>query len=277
MPANVTPHYEKAEQAYHEAKTTEQKIEALKKMLALAPTHKGAEKLRSNIKQRIAKLKYVHEKEIKKTKGRKGFSIKKQGAAQIVLVGITNSGKSTLLSKITHAKPLIADYEFTTTKPEIGTLDYKGVLLQLIEVPAITKNYLEKHHPYIGIIKESDLIVIVYRGKEDLKLVENELKILEINIKKIKVKSSEKAKEKIWKALELIYVYTKTPGKEKDYPPVALEKKATIKDLTLKIHKDFFKDFDYAKIWGKSTKYPAMRTGLDHILEEGDVIELHLK
>lgn len=277
MPANVTPHFEKAEQVYHQAKTTEQKIEALKKMLALAPTHKGAEKLRSNIKQRIAKLKYVHEKENKKTKGRKGFSIKKQGAAQIVLVGVTNSGKSTILSKITNAKPLIADYEFTTTKPEVGTLDYNGVLLQVIEIPAITKNYLEKHHPYIGIIKESDLIVIVYKEKKDLKLVENELKEADINIKKIKVKNSEKAKEKIWNSLGLIYVYTKTPGKEKDYPPVALEKKSTIRDLTLKIHKDFFKNFDYAKIWGKSAKYPAMRNGLDHLLEQGDIIELHLK
>jgi len=276
MPINAKPEYIKLELKYTTANTIEEKLRILQEMLTVAPSHKSSEKLRNNIKQKISKYKKLLEKEIKKTKGRKGFSIKKQGAAQIVLVGVTNSGKSTLLSKITHAKPLIADYEFTTTKPKIGTLDYKGVLLQIIEIPAITKNYLEKDRTYIGIIKDSDLVVMVYRGKKDLELVENELEISDVNIKKIKVKSSEKAKEKIWKALGLIYVYTKTPGKEKDYPPVALEKKSTIKDLTLKIHKDFFKGFDYAKIWGKSAKYPAMRNGLNHVLEEGDIIELHL-
>jgi uncharacterized protein len=275
MPTNVTPHYEKAEQEYHLAKTNEQKIKALKKMLSLGPTHKGGEKLRSNIKKRIAKLKYVQEKEKQIKKSGKGFSIKKEGAARIVLVGMTNSGKSTLLSKITNAKPLIANYKFTTTKPEIGTMDYCGILLQVIEIPAITENFFEKHHPYVGVIRESDLIVILHRDKRELKFIEKELE--DIGITKIKLKSSEDGIRKIWKALKLIYVYTKSPGRERDYPPVALGKNFSVKDLTLKVHKDFFKNFNYARIWGKSAKHPAMRVGLDHVLKERDVIEIHLK
>ena len=88
---------------------------------------------------------------------------------------------------------------------------------------------------------------------------------------------SETVPNKIWKNLNLIYVYTKSPGKKKDYPPVALKRKFTVKDLTLKVHKDFFKNFDYAKIWGPSAKHPAMKVGLEHVLKERDIVELHIK
>ena len=251
-------------------------------MLQAAPSHKGAENLRNDIKQRIAKYKRILEKEKQSKKGSSGFSIKKEGAAQVVVLGIPNVGKSTLLSKITNAKPLIANYEFTTTKPEICTLDYKGIILQLVEIPAITKNYLEKENgpAFLGIVRSSELVVILYKNKKDLILVKNELKNAEITNKIVTISKYESINEtvkKIWKNLGLIYVYTKSPGKEKDYPPVALKKRSTVKDLTLKVHKDFFKNFDYARIWGPSCKHPGMRVGLKHILKERDIIELHIK
>lgn len=283
MPTNVTPHYQKAEQEYHEAKTTQQKILALKKMLTLVPKHKGTESLQSNIKQRIAKLKYTKEREEKHTKGkRSGLSIKKEGAAQVVLIGKTNSGKSYLLSKLTNAKPLVADYEFTTKMPEIGIMDYSGVLIQIVEIPAITEDFIEKEKGpmFLGLVRNADLVVIVGDSKEDVSFVKKELSNADIDFKGVVVSSKEdvgSVKDAIWKSLGLIYVYTKSPGKKKDYPPVALDVGSSVRDLASHVHKDFIKKFDFARVWGKSAKFDSQRVGLNHVLEEGDVVELHLK
>ena len=280
MPINAGFEYQRLEKEYANADTIEDKLKVLQQMLQASPSHKGAERLRNDIKQRISKYKKILEKEKQSKKGARGFSIKKEGAAQIVVIGCTNVGKSTLLSNITNAKPLIADYEFTTVKPEIGTLDYKGIILQVVEIPAITKNYLNKENgpAFMGIVRGSDLIIILHKDKKDLSLIKKELRDSEINNKKITIsKKEDNVRNKIWKNLNLIYVYTKSPGKEKDYPPVALRKKSTVKDLTLKVHKDFFKNFDYAKIWGPSAKHLGMKVGLNHKLKEKDVVELHTK
>ena len=60
MPTNVTAEYAAAELEYTEARTTAEKLKVLKKMLSLAPTHKGAEKLRQGIKTKISKLKELN-------------------------------------------------------------------------------------------------------------------------------------------------------------------------------------------------------------------------
>ena len=189
MPINAGFEYQKLEKEYANADTIEDKLRVLQQMLQASPSHKGAERLRNDIKQRIAKYKKILEKEKQSKKGSRGFSIKKEGAAQIVIVGVTNIGKSTLLSSITNAKPLIANYEFTTVKPEIGTLDYKGVTLQVIEIPAITKNYLDKENgpAFMGLVRSSDLIIILHKDEKDLSLVKKELKESEIKNKSIKV------------------------------------------------------------------------------------------
>jgi ribosome-interacting GTPase 1 len=281
MPTNVTYEYENAEKEYLQASSFSDKINCLKKMLTAVPKHKGTENLRNDIKRRISKYKSLVEREKKLSKsGGRGLSIKKDGAARIVLIGVTNSGKSTLLKNITNAKPLIADYEFTTKKPEIGTLDYDGIILQVIEIPAITVDFLnkEKGPAYMGIIRDSDLIVIVSRDKKEVGLIKKELVDAGIKFNGIILGSKdEKTKSKIWKKLGLVYVYTKSPGKEKDFPPIALRKNSNVKNLSSKVHRDFIKKFDYARVWGNGAKFDGQRVGLGHILKERDIIELHLK
>jgi len=296
MPTNVTYEYEKAEQIYFEAKTKEQKIRALKKMLTVAPAHKSAEKLRSNIKKRLARLKYAQDKEAKQTKGRSGIAVKREGAAQIVLIGKTNSGKSLFINRLTNAHLKEEAYEFTTKKPEFGIMDYDGIKVQLIEIPAITEDFIdtEKGPAFFGIVKMADLIVLIVKSEEELKFLKKELQEADVDFNGLIVFNSnepvknyytldfknsdlEDIKKKMWSMLGLIYVYTKQPGKKKEFPPVALDKGDTVKDLTLKVHKDFFKKFRFARIWGLSARFGGQQVGLTHVLKEDDVVEFHMK
>src|SRR3989338_5901749 len=108
MPINALPQYYKAEEQYHNANTTSEKLAALKQMMLLVPKHKGSEKVQKEIKEKVAKLKERANKEkLQKKKSGHTYTIKKEGAAQIGILGATNTGKSTLLAKLTNAKPLI--------------------------------------------------------------------------------------------------------------------------------------------------------------------------
>ncbi|MAF51349.1 MAG: hypothetical protein CMH64_04640 [Nanoarchaeota archaeon] len=278
MPVNPDIHYQKAEEDYHNANTDEEKINALKKMLSLAPSHKGAEILRKNIKTKIAKLRFstTKQKELKKG-GFQKISFKKEGAASVALLGVTNSGKSTLLKELTNANVKIASYEFTTKKPEYGILDYQGVKIQIIEIPAVVKNFLETElgPSLFSIIETCDLILLLFNDPSEKNLLDRELSTLKI--KKIIYIEKEDIKEKIWKNLNLIKVYTKEPGKEKAYPPVALDKKSNVRDLGVKVHKDFIKKFKYSVVNGPSGKFKNQRVGLKHILKDDDIVEFHIE
>ncbi len=89
----------------------------------------------------------------------------------------------------------------------------------------------------------------------------------------IKAKENlERLKEAIWAICGLIRVYTSTsPNSE----PIVIQNGSTILDAAVKIHKDFAEKFKFAKVWGKSVKYPGQRVGKDHLLADGDIIELN--
>lgn len=76
--------------------------------------------------------------------------------------------------------------------------------------------------------------------------------------------------------LEIIRVYTKVPGKEPDRKaPFVLKKGSRLEDLASKIHKDFLEKLKYAKVWGKDV-YDGQMVQRDHVLQDGDVVELHI-
>ncbi len=278
MPINADYRYGEAEDEYNKATTIKEKLEALKKMFGTMPRHKGSEGLQKEIKTKISKYKELLAKENKQKKGSgKSLSIKKDGAATICIVGTVNSGKSTLLKKLTNANVNISPYPFTTKKPEIGTLDYKGIKLQIIEIPAIVNNFESNDigPSMLAIIKQADLLILTFKNKEELKIIDKGL--YNININRVYYYNQDDIKDLIWRNLNLIKVYTKQPGKKADYPPVALNKGSVIKDLAEHVHKDFLRKFDYARIFGNSTKFQGQRVGLSYKLKDEDIVELHLK
>jgi len=86
----------------------------------------------------------------------------------------------------------------------------------------------------------------------------------------------EELKLKIYQMLDIIRVYTKAPGKKPDFTePIILKRGSKLDDAAAEVHKDFAAKLKYARIWG-SGKHDGLMVKRDHILEDGDIIELHL-
>lgn len=141
MPANLTPEYFNAEKEYKAAKTPEEKLVGLQRMLSVIPKHKGTDKLQADLRRRISQLKERLEQRTKK-KG-PSFRVKPEGAGQMTLIGPPNSGKSALLAALSNAEPEIADYPFTTREPAPGMVHYKDVQIQLVDLPPVSREHCE--------------------------------------------------------------------------------------------------------------------------------------
>ena len=291
MPINASPHFECAQAEHESAVGTEAKIRTLKKMITLAPKHKGAENLLKQLKTRLKKLKYASEKESKKA-GSTQRGIKKH-EMQAVIIGKTNSGKSSLLSILTNAEPKISENKFTTISPIIGMMNHAGTQIQLIEVPAIESEYYNK-----GIVNTADTILILVTDFESIKEIETKLektpgkKIIVFNNKNklnerkisetlkskkynfvILSKNLEEFKEKLFQSFDKIRIYTKEPGKEKSPKPIIMKPNSTLKDIAEKILHGFSKNVKETRIWGPSSKFPGQKIGLKHKLKDLDVVE----
>lgn len=137
MPANLTPQYYEAEEAFKKATTVEEKIAALEEMLAVIPKHKDTEKMQADLKKRLSKLRTEGEKKSSASRY-DPFRIERQGAGQGALVGVPNTGKSALVAALTRAKLKVAGYPFTTTLPLAGMMPYEDISFQLIDTPPVT-------------------------------------------------------------------------------------------------------------------------------------------
>jgi len=268
MPTNVTVEYAKAEERYINAKTKEDKISALEEMIRLAPSHKGAEKLRAELKRRLAKLKSQKEAKV----GRKTLVLRKEGDARVSIIGFTQSGKSTILSKLTNAKVKISNHPYTTSSPEVGTLEYGGVKIQMVEIPSTF------YPMFMSIVQSSDGIVILANSDKEfdnLMLILSKFRIKLPFIKISKYDDLEKVKDSIWDMLGLIRVFTKEPKKRPESKPLVLKSGSTVEDAARRLHKNFLTYFKFARVWG-STKYPGEKVGLEYKLKDKDILEIHM-
>ena len=165
MPANLTPDYLAAEARFREAQTTEDKLAALDEMYATIPKHKGTEKMRADIKRRISKLREKEKQSGKKGKRFDEFHVEKQGAGQVVLLGPPNSGRSTLLSRLTSAEPQIADYPYTTRSPMPGMMEFEDVSIQLVDTPPMFGEHTEGG--VISLARNSDSIALTLDASDN--------------------------------------------------------------------------------------------------------------
>lgn len=82
-------------------------------------------------------------------------------------------------------------------------------------------------------------------------------------------------KDTIFENLDLMRIYMRPRGGETDYEePLIIRCGATVRDVCDTIHRDIKRKFRFANVWGESAKFPGQSVGLDHILQEGDVITL---
>jgi ribosome-interacting GTPase 1 len=83
-------------------------------------------------------------------------------------------------------------------------------------------------------------------------------------------------KKQIFQVLDVIRVYTKEPGGKPDMAePILLERGSTLEMAAASIHKSFAMRMKYPRIWG-SGKFDGVAVKRDHVLQDGDIIELHL-
>ncbi len=184
MPANLTPQYLEAEAKFKQAKSIPEKIKALEVMMAVIPKHKGTERLRGQLKSRMAKLKEELQKKPAISRAEQAYNLKKEGAAQVVLLGLPNVGKSNLFTHLTHAPSEVADYPFTTQKPIPGMMRFENIQIQLVDTPPIQLDRIEPGFP--NLIRNANALLIVLDLTDDpvfqMEVILEELSRMKITI-----------------------------------------------------------------------------------------------
>lgn len=300
---NQSPFYKRAEEDFLKATTDEEKIQCLEIMIKECPKHKSSENMLKNLTTRLKKLKDKTEKSKKSKKGSQQ-SIKK-APCQIVLIGKTNTGKSTFFNLITKNKiqSKTTPNPFTTKKLIVGDFIYETAKIQIIDQPSIP--YHDR-----SIINTTDILFIFINSIEDIKETENEIwkspskkfyifnkidTLTSEELRKTKATLNSKQKNKkfyfisstnpnlediknlikdSWEEFPIMRIYTKEPKKEATKEPLLIKEDSTIRDVAEKIHKKLSKDIKKAKIWGPSSKFNGQIVGLEHQLKDKDVVEL---
>lgn len=159
MPANLTPEYLQAEEDFRKATTLEEKIEALQRMLALLPKHKGTERIQADLKRRLAKLKEMEQQQrSKRGGGADPFYIPQHGAGQVIAIGFPNVGKSALLSALSGVSLEVADYPYTTQRPYPVMMPYENLQIQLVDTPPIID---EVEPAFSGMVRRADEALLI--------------------------------------------------------------------------------------------------------------------
>lgn len=331
MPANLTPQYMSAEQRFKQASAAEEKITCLEDMLRVIPKHKGTDKLQADLKTRLSKLRQEAQKA---ASTRRGFTVavEAEGAGQIVMVGPPNVGKSALVAALTKATPEVAEYPFTTRRPLPGMVMLDNVQMQLVDMPPVSREFMEPWMAQITRNAEALLLVVDLSDAAMLDAVElitetlqawkiaptaqalsaEDLADLAVGVVPrrallVGTKWDQPASADNWEILQELYgtrwpmlavsattgyqldalrqalyalldivrVYTKAPGKKPDLTaPFTLPRGSTVVDVASMVHRDVAAQLKFARVWDM-VKHEGLMVPRDHLVQEGDVIELH--
>ena len=327
MPANLPPQYHAAEARYRAASTPEEKIQALREMLAVMPKHKGTEKMQADIRRRISQLQAESKRARATARGAPPWIVEKVGIGQVPVVGPPNAGKSSLVAALTRAEPRIADYPFTTTAPCPGMMEFENVQVQLVDTPPLGPGHwvdwmpdllrradaclllldLAVPEPWAAVapiragFRERgvwlgppgpddepgpfDVVVpvLVVANKADAPGAAERWAAWPANADRPALAVSARRgdgldalRRRVFETLNVVRVYPKPPGKPPDRSePFVLPAGSTVRALAERIHKEVARGFRYARVWGGSGKFEGQRVGEDHVLADGDVVEIH--
>lgn len=328
MPANLTPEYLRLDAKLRETRDPQEKLEILRQMLRVIPKHKGTDKMQADLRRRVSRTEDALQQKRKKG-GRDPFHVSREGAGQVLLAGAPNAGKSSLLEHLTNATPQVANYPYTTHQPMPGMVPYEDVQIQLIDVPALSREYtepalfnayricdlilfvvdltsadpsaellecmamLEEHLVKItpepaaqcaGQVSQVEKRCIIVANKADIAPVGAGAAVQETFGDDFPVvigsadtgAGLEKLPRVIFDALRLVRVYTKKPGRKFERgTPFVVPAGSSVLEVAKAIHKDFADNLKFARLWG-SGKHEGLSVPRDHVVQDGDLLEIHL-
>ncbi|TET16763.1 MAG: GTP-binding protein, partial [Dehalococcoidia bacterium] len=269
MPANLPPQYLEAEKKFRLAKNAADKIIALEEMLAIMPKHKGTDHLRAELRRRIAKLTQASEK--KAATQRASMLIDKEGAAQVVVIGLPNAGKSQLVSSVTNASPTVAEYPFTTHIATPGMMEFENIQIQLIDTPPLTEQPIEWWLPHM--IRRADALLVVV-DLSNAPLAQVEAIFIELESRKIVVRENKVKALIVGNKLDLANAsenYLALKNKyERQLPIIAVSAKEGVGLEELK--REIYQMLDIIRVY---TKAPGRKPDFTDpiILEKGSTLE----
>ena len=242
---------------------------------------------------------------------RDSIAVRREGAAQIALVGPPNVGKSSLLQALSEIQIKTGDYPFTTLRPVPALTRIGGVLVQLVEIPGLIGGASDDRgggRALLGVLRTVDAIVYCCRAGGDpgeLGVVIDE--VAKAGIEKPALLAATRADEAddgaiarlaaafpsmpllrvsvldeasldafraaVWALTGLIRVRLRKDGSV-DPEPLALEPGATVADVADWVHHDLGASFSGARVWGPSARFDGQRVGRDHVVVDGDAVEI---
>ncbi|MFW9991403.1 MAG: OBG GTPase family GTP-binding protein [Candidatus Odinarchaeota archaeon] len=141
---------------------------------------------------------------------------------------------------------------------------------QIIDFVAGNRVYI----PSLVIVNKIDLLA----GSKQLSELQKAIGREVIPISAERKHGLEELKETIIERIGLIRIYLRTPGKKADLEePMIVKKGVTVEDICLNIHRQFKEFFRFANIWGPSAKFPGQKVGLNHELQDSDIVKIVLE
>jgi len=242
---------------------------------------------------------------------RDSISVRREGAAQVALVGAPNAGKSSLLQALSNIQIKTGDYAFTTLRPVPALTSICGVPVQLVEIPGLIEGAAEDRgggRALLGVLRGVDAIVLclsVTSPVSELETVRAE--IASAGIEKPTIVAATKVDDAppgalaaitaafpelevmgvsvlddalldrfrgaVFRLTGLIRVALRRGG-EVDGEPLALRAGATVADVADAIHHELGEACIGALVWGPSARFPGQRVGREHVVVDGDAVEI---
>jgi small GTP-binding protein len=242
---------------------------------------------------------------------RDSIAVRREGAAQIALVGPPNVGKSSLLQALSDIQIKTGDYAFTTLRPVPALTRIGGVFIQLVEIPGLIEGASDDRgggRALLGVLRSADAIVFCTpagRPAAELVIVRAEVEAAGIDapaivaatradeaepgaaegvrrsfpdlpvllVSVLDESSLDRLRDAVWTLTGLIRVWLRTNGATAA-EPLALHPPATVTDVADAVHHDLAAGLTGARISGPSARFDDQRVGRDHVVADGDVVEI---